>query len=138
MNIENKVVDLVVESNVPFGMLLQFQDITTDNNGNITNTTAIDISGATFRGSIKDKLTGGTLLANLSFTLADPTRGILSMNLSLTQVESLAQSASTNRDRYNPRLREVGYYDVIMTRVSTGTEFRILEGKIYLSDGVTV
>uniref|UniRef100_A0AAU8BU04 Uncharacterized protein n=1 Tax=Salmonella phage PMBT29 TaxID=3137286 RepID=A0AAU8BU04_9VIRU len=44
------------------------------------------------------------------------------------------------RDKYNPRQRFAGYYDIIMTRDVIGSaisSFRIMEGKVFISDGVT-
>lgn len=137
MSTENKTVDLSIEANIPFGLVMQFQDITTDSSGAVTDTTNISLAGYTFRGSIKTDLSSPTILQNFSFTVIDSAKGILSMSLSKTQTAAIAAAAQSTRDKYNPRLRFVGYYDIILTKSSTNTEFRVLEGKIFISDGVT-
>lgn len=136
MSIENKTVDISIEANTPYTLLMQFADVE-DLNG-ITSSTVIDLTGCTFAGSIKADLNSGSpILENFTITLVDAPRGIVSVGLSKAQTVTLASKASSLRDKYNPRLRFLGYYDIVLTKASTSTSFRVLEGKVYISDGVT-
>lgn len=136
MSTENKVVDISVEANIPFSMVMQFEDV--DDTLQTETITPIDLTGCTFKGVIKNSLEeDGQLLETLSITISDATHGIVSVSLSKAQTATLTVAASKQRDKYNPRLRFAGYYDIIMTKVSTDTNFRVLEGKVFISDGVT-
>lgn len=136
MSIENKMVDLSVEANIPYGLLMQFEDVETLLDSE--NIVPINLTGATFKGAIKDSLDpGAALLETFTITVIDAASGVVAVSLSKTQTANLTTKASKTRDKYNPRLRFVGYYDIIMTKTSSNTNFRVLEGKVYISDGVT-
>lgn len=130
------MVDLSVEANIPYGMLMQFEDVETLLDSE--NIFPINLTGATFKGAIKDSLDpGAALLETFTITVIDAASGVVAVSLSKTQTANLTTKASKTRDKYNPRLRFVGYYDIIMTKTSSNTNFRVLEGKVYISDGVT-
>lgn len=136
MSIENKMVDLSVEANIPYGLLMQFEDVETLLDSE--NIFPINLAGATFKGAIKDSLDpGAALLETFTITVIDAANGVVGVSLSKTQTANLTTKASKIRDKYNPRLRFVGYYDIIMTKTSSNTNFRVLEGKVFISDGVT-
>lgn len=136
MSIENKMVDLSVEANIPYGLLMQFEDVETLFDSE--NIFPINLTGATFKGAIKDSLDpGAALLETFTITVIDAANGVVGVSLSKTQTANLTTKASKIRDKYNPRLRFVGYYDIIMTKTSSNTNFRVLEGKVFISDGVT-
>lgn len=136
MSIENKMVDLSVEANIPYGLLMQFEDVETLLDSE--NIVPINLTGATFKGAIKDSLDpGAVLLETFTITVIDAANGVVGVSLSKTQTANLTTKASKIRDKYNPRLRFVGYYDIIMTKTSSNTNFRVLEGKVFISDGVT-
>lgn len=136
MSIENKMVDLSVEANIPYGLLMQFEDVETLLDSE--NIVPINLTGATFKGAIKDSLDpGAALLETFTITVIDAASGVVAVSLSKTQTANLTTKASKTRDKYNPRLRFVGYYDIIMTKTSSNTNFRVLEGKVFISDGVT-
>lgn len=136
MNTENKTVDICVEANVSYGLVLQFEDVDTLKDSQ--SYYPIDITGATFRASIKDSLeTTGKVLESFGVNIINPKDGVVSMSLTKAQTTNLSAKASLNRDKYNPRLRFVGYYDLIMTKASSATDFRVIEGKVYISDGAT-
>lgn len=136
MSIENKMVDLSVEANIPYGLLMQFEDVETLLDSE--NIVPINLTGATFKGAIKDSLDpGAALLETFTITVIDAANGVVGVSLSKTQTANLTTKASKIRDKYNPRLRFVGYYDIIMTKTSSNTNFRVLEGKVFISDGVT-
>lgn len=136
MSIENKMVDLSVEANIPYGLLMQFEDVETLLDSE--NIFPINLTGATFKGAIKDSLDpGAVLLETFTITVIDAAKGVVAVSLSKTQTANLTTKASKTRDKYNPRLRFVGYYDIIMTKTSSNTNFRVLEGKVFISDGVT-
>lgn len=134
--IENRVLDLSIDSKIAFAYVLKFQDVTIDELGNQT-LTDIDITGATFKSSIKDSLDStGKLITNIDVKVATPKAGIATMTITKDKVDLLEAAASPDRDRYNPRIRFVGYYDIVMT-MPNKTPIRILEGKVYINDGVT-
>lgn len=138
MSTENKVIDVTIDENVPFGMVLQFLDV-----DEVTGVeTPINMTGYTLRGSISKTLEGTpSILAQFTTAIVDPAQGIASISLSKAQISTLAAAALPDRDKYNPRVRQVGFYDVILTRSSLGSETsstRIMEGRISVSDGVTV
>ncbi|XAG95869.1 L-shaped tail fiber protein [Kononvirus KKP3711] len=136
MSIENKMVDLSVEANIPYGLLMQFEDVETLLDSE--NIVPINLTGSTFKGAIKASLDpGAALLETFTITVVDAASGVVAVSLSKTQTANLTTKASKIRDKYNPRLRFVGYYDIIMTKTSSNTNFRVLEGKVYISDGVT-
>lgn len=140
MSTENKTVDLVVEANVAYGMIIQISDVTVTNGINVANT-PVNITGASFRGSIRKELSSASpVIENFSIAVQSPTDGIALIRLTKAQTQNIMSKASTQRDKYNPRIRFVGYYDILMTRAPAAgeaLEFRILEGKLYVSDGVT-
>lgn len=136
MSIENKMVDLSVEANIPYDLLLQFEDVETLLDSEVI--TPINLAGSTFKGVIKDSLEpSASLLETFTITVVDSANGVVGISLSKAQTANLTIKASKIRDKYNPRLRFVGYYDIIMTKTSSNTNFRVLEGKVYISDGVT-
>lgn len=136
MSIENKIVDLSVEANIPYGLLMQFEDVETLLDSE--NIVPINLTGFTFKGAIKDSLDPeAVLLETFTITIIDAANGVVGISLSKTQTANLTTKASKIRDKYNPRLRFAGYYDIIMTKTSNNTNFRVLEGKVYISDGVT-
>lgn len=139
MSTENRVVDIILDQNVSYGLMLQFLD--TDDSVNPPLDTPVDLTGATLKSSIKDSLeTSGVKLADFVVTVINAKGGQASLGLTAATVTTIVNKASKERDKYNPRLRFAGYYDVVMTRGSgaTATSFRIMEGSVYVSDGVTV
>lgn len=134
MSTENKTIDMGVEANVPFNWLLQFEDV-----DDVTGeSTRINLTGSTFKGVIKGSLApGAPVIETFTITLINATLGVVGVSLSKTQTANIATKATTLRDKYNPRLRFVGYYDIIMTKTSTNSNYRVLEGKVFISDGVT-
>lgn len=136
MSIENKMVDLSVEANIPYDLVMQFEDVETLLDSE--NIFPINLTGYTFKGVIKESLDPeAALLETFTITVLDAANGVVAVNLSKTQTANLTTKASKIRDKYNPRLRFVGYYDIIMTKTNSNTNFRVLEGKVYISDGVT-
>lgn len=138
MATENRTVDLTVDENVPFGMLLQFQDI--DDSVYPPLSKPVDLTGFTLKGVIRDSLeANAALLATFVTSVVDAKQGVASISLTAANTTDLGTKASKERDRYNQRLRFVGYYDIIMSRTggTSPTSFRIIEGAVYLSDGVT-
>lgn len=134
--IENRVLDLSIDSKIAFAYVLKFQDVSVDSQGN-TTMTDIDITGATFKSSIKDSLdASGKLITDIDVKVATPKAGIATMTITKDKVDIIEKAAVKDREKYNPRIRFVGYYDVIMT-IPNKTPIRILEGKVYINDGVT-
>lgn len=140
MSTENKTVDLIVEANVAYGMIIQISDITVTNGINVAST-PVNITGASFRGSIRKELSSASpIIESFSISVQSPADGVALIRLSKAQTQNIMSKATGQRDKYNPRIRFVGYYDILMTRAPAAgeaLEFRILEGKLYVSDGVT-
>lgn len=139
MSTENRVIDLVVDENVPYGLMMQFLDV--DDSTYPPTSKPVDLTGFSLRGTIKSNLEeGAETLASFTTSIVDAAQGVASISLPVSAVTTIASKASKERDRYNPRQRLAGYYDVIITRTAVGSaasSFRIMEGKVYISDGVT-
>lgn len=136
-NTENKVVDLTIEANIPFALLMRFEDVQSLL-GEEEVFSPVNLTGYTFKGVIKDSLeSNAVLIETFTISIVTAADGIVSISLTNTQTANVAAKASPTRDKYNPRLRFVGYYDIIISKTSTGANFRALEGKVYISDGVT-
>lgn len=138
MSTENRVVDIILDQNVSYGLMLQFMDI--DDSAYPATETPVNLTGVTLKSSIKDSLEStGIKLADFVVTVVNATQGQASLGLTAATVATIVSKASKERDKYNPRLRFAGYYDVIMTKGtgSTATSYRVMEGRVYVSDGVT-
>lgn len=138
MSTENRVVDIILDQNVSYGLMLQFMDI--DDSAYPATETPVNLTGVTLKSSIKDSLEStGVKLADFVVTVVNATQGQASLGLTAATVATIVSKASKERDKYNTRLRFAGYYDVIMTK-GTGaaaTSYRVMEGSVYVSDGVT-
>ncbi|EJB4242418.1 hypothetical protein MT068_001509 [Salmonella enterica] len=140
MSTENRVIDLVIDENVPYGLLMQFTDV--DESVYPNTSEPVDLTGFSVRGQIKGSLEDGApVIASFNTAIIDAKQGVASISLPIASVKTIGEKASKERDRYNPRQRFAGYYDIIMTRTAVGTtasSFRVMEGKVFISDGVTV
>ena len=135
MIIENRTVDLRMDAHIDFGYLLQFTEVLVDDFGRET-VSPVDLTGFTFKGSISDELQSGKVLANFDIEIADATKGIVTLFLAKDIVNTLPRRKDSKAKEYNSRLKFVGYYDVVYTN-TLGSQVRILEGKIFISEGVT-
>ncbi|EIS1948468.1 hypothetical protein LZD12_004769, partial [Salmonella enterica] len=101
----------------------------------------VNLTGYSLRGTIKSSLDeNAEVLANFKTRVIDAAQGAAAISLSVADVTNIGEKASKERDKYSPRQRFAGYYDILMTRDVIGSEvssFRIMEGKVYISDGVT-
>lgn len=143
--LDNKTLDIVLEENTDFGFRLTFTEVNTECDthpvtGEETNCkevrSTIDVSGLTFAGSISDSLgDDANELASFSFSTLGATDGLVEMLLDIAVINSIAG----NRPNMSPseRKRLLGYYDVISVDTNSNTTTRILQGKVYMSDGVT-
>ncbi|EJT0117234.1 hypothetical protein NVX19_003485 [Salmonella enterica] len=139
MSTENRVIDLVIDEKVPYGLLMQFMDV---DDGVYPNTsTPVDLTGYSLRGVIKNSLEeDAEVLATFTTSIVDAAQGAAAISLPIEAVNTIGEKASKERDKYNPRQRFAGYYDIVMTRDVIGSSvssFRIMEGKVFISDGVT-
>ena len=139
MSTENRVIDIVVDEKVPYGLIMQFMDV--DDSVYPPSEVPVNLTGYSLRGTIKSSLEESSeVLASFTTRVVDAAQGAAAISLSAADVSNIATKASKERDKYNPRQRFAGYYDIIMTRDVVGSEvssFRIMEGKVYVSDGVT-
>lgn len=139
MSTENRVIDIVVDEKVPYGLIMQFMDV--DDSVYPPTEVPVNLMGYSLRGTIKSSLDeNAEVLANFKARVIDAAQGAAAISLSVADVTNIGEKASKERDKYNPRQRFAGYYDILMTRDVIGSEvssFRIMEGKVYISDGVT-
>lgn len=139
MSTENRVIDIVIDEKVPYGLIMQFMDV--DDSVYPPTEVPVNLEGYSLRGTIKSSLDeNAEVLANFKTRVVDAAQGAAAISLSVADVTNIGEKASKERDKYNPRQRFAGYYDILMTRDVIGSEvssFRIMEGKIYISDGVT-
>lgn len=139
MSTENRVIDIVIDEKVPYGLIMQFRDV--DDSVYPPTESPVNLTGYSLRGTIKANLDeDAETLATFKTSVIDATHGAATISLSISDVTNIGNKASKERDKYNPRQRFAGYYDILMTRDGTGSEvgsFRIMEGKVYISDGVT-
>uniref|UniRef100_A0AB39C0X2 LtfC/p132/Gp6 beta-sandwich domain-containing protein n=1 Tax=Salmonella phage PMBT26 TaxID=3229745 RepID=A0AB39C0X2_9CAUD len=139
MSTENRVIDIVVDEKVPYGLIMQFMDV--DDSVYPPTEVPVNLTGYSLRGTIKSSLDeNAEVLANFKTHIIDATQGAAAISLSIADTTNISEKASKERDKYNPRQRFAGYYDILMTRDVIGSEvnsFRIMEGKVYISDGVT-
>lgn len=136
MSTENRVVDLVIDENVPYGLLMQFFDV--DESVYPNTETPINLTGFSLKGVIKTSLDASApTVATFNTAVIDAAQGVATISLPVEAVKALGLVASPERDKYNMRQRFVGYYDIIMSRNGSAPA-RIMEGKVYISDGVTV
>ncbi|ASU01583.1 hypothetical protein P47N_0129 [Bacteriophage T5-like saus47N] len=139
MSTENRVIDIVVDEKVPYGLIMQFMDV--DDSVYPPSEIPVNLTGYSLRGTIKASLDeDAETLATFKTRIIDAAQGAAAISLSVGDVNNIGIKASKERDKYNPRQRFAGYYDILMTRDVIGSEvssFRIMEGKVYVSDGVT-
>lgn len=136
MSTENRVVDLVIDENVPYGLLMQFFDV--DESVYPNTESPINLTGFSLKGVIKTSLDASApTVATFNTAVIDAAQGVATISLPVEAVKALGLVASPERDKYNMRQRFVGYYDIIMSRNGSAPA-RIMEGKVYISDGVTV
>lgn len=139
MSTENRVIDIVVDEKVPYSLIMQFMDV--DDSVYPPTEVPVNLTGYSLRGTIKSSLDeNAEVLANFKTHIIDAAQGAATISLTLADITNIAAKASKERDKYNPRQRFAGYYDILMTRDVIGSEvnsFRIMEGKVYISDGVT-
>lgn len=139
MSTENRVIDIVIDEKVPYGLIMQFMDV--DDSVYPPTEVPVNLTGYSLRGTIKSSLDeNAEVLANFKTRVIDAAQGAAAISLSVADVTNIGEKASKERDKYNPRQRFAGYYDILMTRAVIGSEvssFRIMEGKVYISDGVT-
>ena len=139
MSTENRVIDIVVDEKVPYGLIMQFMDV--DDSVYPPSEIPVNLTGYSLRGTIKASLDeDAETVATFKTRIIDAAQGAAAISLSVGDVNNIGIKASKERDKYNPRQRFAGYYDILMTRDVIGSEvssFRIMEGKVYVSDGVT-
>ncbi len=139
MSTENRVIDIVVDEKVPYSLIMQFMDV--DDSVYPPTEVPVNLTGYSLRGTIKSSLDeNAEVLANFKTHVIDAAQGAAVISLSIADTTNIGEKASKERDKYNPRQRFAGYYDILMTRDVIGSEvnsFRIMEGKVYISDGVT-
>lgn len=145
--LNEKTFDMVLEDGTDFGYKLTLTEVsevcsehpvTKEPINCVPVRTPIDIANLTFSGNISLSLDeGSTSAASFTFTKINVLGGVVQMTLSKALIDTLIPQASSTRDKYNTRVRFLGYYDVVVLDTSTTSSTRILQGKVYVSDGVT-
>lgn len=143
--LDNKTLDIVLEENTDFGFKLTFTEVNTECDthpvsGEETNcrevSAPLDVSGLTFYGNIATSLDdGSTTLAAFAFSVLGAANGFVEMTLDQATINTIAANRPNLPD--SQRKRQIGYYDVISVDPNSNTTTRILQGKVYVSDGVT-
>ncbi|ATS94091.1 putative tail protein 1 [Pectobacterium phage DU_PP_V] len=122
---ENKNLDLVIDENIDYSLLLQFSE----------DDGPTDLTGLAISGSIATSL-GANPIVNFTSTIRDAEAGLATISLTKAEVAVLVSNASTTPvDKFDTRKRFVGYYDILVSRTSMTT--RIIQGRIFVSLGVT-
>lgn len=142
-----KSLDIVLEDNADFGLRLTLSSITEECDSHPVSgeqincrdvETPIDLTTITFSGSISKSLDeGSATIENFTFIVNDATSGQVEMTLTKAQVKALVTQASSERSASNPRQRFLGYYDVMSFESQANVNTRIMQGRVYISDGVT-
>lgn len=142
---DEKTSDLILEEFADFGVRLTLEDVLTQCTphpvtGELINCvdtfSPTDLTGATFAADVVDTLEdSGVVLGSFNFTVVgDPSAGVVDMTMSSATIDTISAVGGV-RDKYDKRLRLVGYYDVVITNGGVAT--RIFQGRILVSDGAT-
>lgn len=124
---ENKTLDLIVDQNVPFGLLLQFLE---------EDGTPSSLTDFTMRGSIKKNLEDTSTIKDFTCLITSEENGLATISLSFEDVASLIPFMDDKPvGAYDPRQRLVGFYDILLSNDSKS--FRIMQGRVIISLGVT-
>lgn len=145
--LNEKTLDLELEEGANFGIKLTFEEVTQECvehpvTGELTNckdvSSYIDLTDLTFQADIRKTLEEGSpVLGSFTFVINGPIGGEADMLMSTGEIADLGLLADDKRDTFNPRLRFLGYYDVVTHDVVSLLDTRILQGKVYINDGVT-
>lgn len=85
MSTENRVVDIILDQNVSYGLMLQFMDI--DDSAYPATETPVNLTGVTLKSSIKDSLEStGVKLADFVVTVVNATQGQASLGLTAVRL----------------------------------------------------
>lgn len=143
--LDNKTLDIILEENTDFGFKLTFTQVTTTCDthpvsGEDTNcrevTEPLAVTGLTFSAEISATLEDGApVLASFAFSTLGAPNGVIEMTLAKTIVNTLSENRGNVPASVRKRL--IGYYDVISVDPNSNTTTRIMQGKVYVSDGVT-
>lgn len=144
--LDQKTYDIILEEGADFGMRLRLKEteenctnhpVTGQPENCVEVETPINLTNMLFAGSIATSLDDGSNpIGTFGFQKTDPVNGVVDMSMSRASIVALAPYASSVRDKYNPRVRFLGYYNVEVTDVEADVVTRIMQGKVYLSDGV--
>lgn len=142
---DEKTSDLILEEFADFGIRLTLEDVLTQCTPHpvtgepincVDTFTPTDLTGATFSADVVDSLEdSGVVLGSFNFTVVgDPAAGVVDMTMASAVIDTISAAGGT-RDKYDRRLRHVGYFDVVIDNGSAVT--RIFQGRILVSDGAT-
>jgi len=115
------LLNLVIEQGVTFGMTITVKDSTG---------TVINITGYTFRGSIKESAQDTAAVKAFTCTITDAVNGVFTVGLTDTETAALPATGDTY-DEYSEYV-----YDIEMED-SGGVVTRLLNGAVSVSPEVT-
>lgn len=144
--LDQKTYDIILEEGADFGLRLRLketelqctQNPVTGNDENCVEVeNPINLTYQEFSGVIADSFeSDADTIGNFSFQKTDTVNGVVDMSLGRAEVLAMLPYAKPTRDKYNPRIRLLGYYDVLVRDTQSDVVTRIMQGKVYLSDGV--
>ncbi len=144
--LNEKTLDIVLEEYADFGYQLTFQEVTQQCSehpvtGEPTNckdvASILPVDSLTFSAEISDNLTDDrNLLDSFTISMAFAPDGIIEMTLTKEQIVALAVNRPNNQ-KAGERMRLIGYYDLVSLDPSADVTTRLMQGKVYISDGVT-
>ncbi|QZI88104.1 hypothetical protein SIPHO035v1_p0013 [Vibrio phage 234P7B] len=144
--LNEKTLDIVLEEYADFGYQLRFSQVNEECTphpvtGEPTNckevSAPLPVDTLVFTGSISDSLGDDrVILEDFTISMISAAGGVIEMILSKAQVIALAGARPISQ-KAGERQRLIGYYDLICFDAAGDVTTRIIEGKVYVSDGVT-
>ncbi|AXQ66749.1 tail protein [Vibrio phage vB_VpS_PG07] len=144
--LDQKTYDIILEEGADFGLRLRLKEtelqctqhpVTGNDENCVEVETPINLTYQEFTGSIADSLEdSATDIGSFTFQKTDAVNGVVDMSLGRAEVTAMLPYAQPTRDKYSPRIRFLGYYDVLVRDTQSDVVTRIMQGKVYFSDGV--
>ncbi|QAY02229.1 tail protein [Vibrio phage VspSw_1] len=144
--LDQKTYDIILEEGADYGLRLRLKEtelqctenpVTGAQENCVEAENPINLTFQEFSGTIADSFEEtATEIGNFSFQKTDAVNGVVDMSLGRAEVLAMLPYAQPTRDKYNPRIRFLGYYDVLVRDTQSDVVTRIMQGKVYFSDGV--
>lgn len=128
----NPYFDLYIDEGTTFEMVIKVTDVTFDPSTGAETEVVVDLTSiASVSAMIKpDFLSASSPIVTFSSgVLGDATKGEVFISLTSEQTKNLATSKSP--------VVQIGYYDIILTK-TTGTKVKLVGGKVFINQSVSV